>query len=57
MIDTLMDVISNGVIACCGVFALLAAMGFLFYFLNKFITYILEKLPERHNKLKEKEPK
>ena len=57
MIDNLMDVLSNVVFTSCVGFAVLVVMGFLFFGLNKFITYILEKVRERHNKLKEKEPK
>ena len=57
MIDTLMDVVSNIVLTCGGAFASLAVMGFLFYFGDKFIIYIVKKVRERHNDLKEKEPK
>lgn len=50
MIDTLMDVISNGVIACCGVFALLAFICILFFLFDKFIIYIVKKVRERRKK-------
>lgn len=57
MINTLFDVISNAVLVCCGAFAVLAVMGMLFFWGDKFIIYIVKKVRERHNKLKEKEPK
>lgn len=57
MIDRLFDVISNGVTASCGAFALLAVIGISIFWGDKFIIYIVKKVRERHNNLKEKEPK
>ncbi len=57
MIDNLMDVLSNVVLTCGVGFAVLAVMGFVFYFGDKFIIYIVKKVRERHSDLKEKEPK
>lgn len=53
MIDTLID----RLFVCIAVFVFLGFMAVLFFWLNKFFTYIVEKVRERHNKLKEKESK
>ena len=57
MIDSLMDVLSNGVTVCFGAFAFLAIMCLFFFCGDKFIIYIVKKIRERHNNLKVKEPK
>ena len=50
MNDTLIHFMFYGFIVCFVVFALLAAIGILFYFSDKFIIYIIKKVRERHKK-------